>query len=91
MANIIKLEDQMTILMDLMEIPKEKRSFLELKKRMEKIIKDNKHTDKLMTQNQSNNDNSQSMGKVSIMENILNNPGLFHLAKNIFQNLDCDD
>ena len=113
---VLNLEDQMSILMDLLKIPQEKRSFLELKVRMEKVIEENKcadclnthnqydnedskgkevikeneHSNILITNNQSNNGNSQSMAKISTMMNILNNPGLAHLAENIFWNLDYD-
>ena len=45
--------------------------------------------DILVTQEvQSNNDNIQIKIKVNPLEKILNNPGLIHLAENIFDNLD---
>ena len=107
----VQVEDQMSILMDLLKIPQEKRSFLELKVRMEKVIEENRCADCLNTINQYKNadseskqvneedensedqskmDVSQGMAKLSAMMNILNNPGLVHLAENIFWNLDVN-
>ena len=82
-----KLENQITILMDLMKIPEDERNFEELKKRIEKMIEEK---DISTTQNQSENDDIESMAEVSPLEKILNNPGLVHLAENIFSNLDCN-
>ena len=56
----VQVEDQMSILMDLLKIPQEKRSFLELKVRMEKVIEENKCADCLNTFNQYNNDDTES-------------------------------
>ena len=56
----VQVEDQMSILMDLLKIPQEKRSFFELKVRMEKVIEENKCADCLNTFNQYNNDDSVS-------------------------------
>ena len=50
-----KLGNQMTILMDLLKIPKEERNFEELKNKIEKIIEEN---DNYV---QSKNDDSQDM------------------------------
>ena len=43
--------------------------------------------DNLPTQIQSKHDAIQSKSEVSPLEKILNNPGLAHLAENIFRNL----
>ena len=47
--------------------------------------------DNVFTQIQSKNDDFQSKAEVSPMEKILNNPGLVHLAENIFGNLADED
>ena len=82
-----KLENQITILMDLMKIPEDERNFEELKKRIEKMIEEKNIS---TTQNQSENDDIRNMTEESPLEKILNNPGLVHLAENIFGNLDCE-
>merc|ERR1711974_510636 len=82
-----QLENQITILMDLMKIPEEERNFQELKNRIEKMIEEK---DILATQIQSNNDDIQRMAEVSPLEKILNAPGLIHLAENIFGNLEYE-
>ena len=74
-------EDQVTNLMDLLKIPVEKRNF-------EELIEEN---DSLTAQIQFKNDEIQSKVKVSPLEKILNNPGLVHLAENIFDNLADND
>ena len=85
----MKLENQMTILMDLLKIPKEERNFKELRDRIEKMIEEN---DNLTTYIQSKNDDGQGMAReTSPIERILNNPGLVHLAENIFGNLDDEN
>ena len=66
-------EDQITKLMDLLEIPEEKRNFEEMQDQIQK----------LKTFYLSKTDNT--------LEKILNNPGLQHLAENIFWNLDVED
>ena len=82
-----KHENQMIILMDLLKIPKEERNFEGLRDRIEKMIEENYN---LTTYIQSKNDDGQSSmaRETSPMEKILNNPGLVHLAENIFGNLD---
>ena len=82
-----QLENQITILMDLMKMPEEKRNFVELKNRIEKVIEEK---DILATQIKSNNDNSESMAEVSPLQKIFNTPGLVHLAENILDNLDYE-
>ena len=83
------LENQMEILMEIMKLPEEKQTFLELKNAIEKIqsnhITEKEHADNF----DQDNIESQNMNQVSYMENFLNNPGLQHLAKEIFWNLNA--
>ena len=81
-------EDKVTNLMDLLKIPVEKRNFEELWDRIQNLIEEN---DSLRAQIQSKNDEIQSKVEVSPLEKILNNPGLVHLAENIFDNLADND
>ena len=74
-----QLENQMNYLMDMLKIPAEKRNFSELKDRIQSLIGEK---DNLMTYYLSKND--------STLEKILNNPGLQHLAENIFNNLNFE-
>ena len=86
MINKVKQHEiQMTILMDLMEIPENERNFVELKNKIEKIIAEKNFLQAAQIQSNSNVD---IMVEVSPLEKILNNPGLVHLAENIFSNLD---
>ena len=81
-------EDQVTNLMDLLKIPVEKRNFEELRDQIQNLIEVKEN---LPDQIQSkNDDNIQSKSEVSPLEKILNNPGLVHLAENIFDNLDYE-
>ena len=74
-----QLENQITILMDLMKIPAEERNFQELKKRIEKLMEEKEiPATQIQTQN---DDNIQIMAEISPMERILNTPGLVHLAE----------
>ena len=66
-------EDQITKLMDLLEIPKKKRNFEELQDQIQML--------KTFYQSKTAN----------ILEKILNNPGLQHLAENIVENLTHKD
>ena len=82
-------EDQATNLMNLLKIPVEKRNFEELRDQIQNLIEEK---DNLSAQIQSkNNDNIQGKAVVSLLENILNNPGLTHIAENIFGNLADDE
>ena len=72
-------EDQITNLMDLLKIPVENRNFKELRDRIQNLMEEK---DSLMAYYLSKNDNT--------LEKILNNPGLQHLAENIFFNLDIE-
>ena len=80
-------EDQITKLMNLLKIPLEKRNFEELQDQIQKIIEANdslrKENSSLMAFYLSKTDNT--------LEKILNNPGLQHLAENIFNNLKYED
>ena len=69
-----QLENQMNYLMDMLKIPAEKRNFSELKDRIQSLIGEK--------DNLSKNE--------STLEKILNNPGLQHLAENIFNNLNFE-
>ena len=82
-------ENQMNILMDLMKIPKDERNFVELKNKIEKIIAEKNIS--LSTHQIKSNRNVDIMVKVNPLEKILNNPGLLHLAENIFSNLDNEN
>ena len=55
-----KLENQMNILMDLLKIPEEKRNFLELRNKIEKILEENEPATSLIDQIQYNNEDIQS-------------------------------
>ena len=81
-------ENLLTNLMDLLKIPSEKRTFTEVRNRIQTLIEEN---DRLTAQIQSKNEDIQSNAEVSPLEKILNNPGLEHLAENIFDNLDFKD
>ena len=81
-------ENLLTNLMDLLKIPSEKRTFTEVRNRIQTLIEEN---DRLTAQIQSKNEDIQSNAEVSPLEKILNNPGLEHLAENIFDNLDFED
>merc|ERR1711953_1486229 len=74
-------EYQVTRLMDLLKIPLEKRNFEELWDQIQNLIEEKKY---LAAQ-------IQSKTIVSPLEKILNNPGLAHLAENIFGNLTDED
>ena len=75
---MLKPEDQIINLMDLLKIPEEKRNFDVLRDQIQNLIEEN---DSLITQIQSKNDDIQSMAKVSPLEIILNTPGLVHLCR----------
>ena len=81
-------EDQVTKLMDLLKIPVKKRNFEELWHQIQNLIEEN---DNLSAQIQSKKDAIQSKAELSPLEKILNNPGLVHLAENIFGNLADED
>ena len=75
--------------MDLLKIPVEKRNFKELRNRIQNLIEEKEN---LPTQIQSKNDEDiQTKAEMSPLEKILNNPGLVHLAENIFGNLDDEN
>ena len=79
-------EDQVTKLMDLLKILGEKQSFEELWDQIQNLIEEKENLpDQIQPKNE---DYIQRMAKVSPLEKILNNPGLVHLAENIFGNLD---
>ena len=65
--------------MDLLKIPVEKRNFEELWNQIQNLIEEK---DKFKRYYLSKNDNT--------LEQILNNPGLQHLAENIFGNLNFE-
>ena len=89
MINKVKQhENQMKILMDLMEIPENERNFVELKNKIERIIAEKNILQAAQIQSKKNVD---IMIKVNPLEKILNNPGLVHLAENIFSNLDNEN
>ena len=73
-------EDQYTKLMELLKIPAEKQNFEELQYQIQSMIEEK---DNLMAYYLSKTDNT--------LEKILNNPGLQHLAENIFDNLKYED
>ena len=82
-------EYQVTKLMDLLKIPVEKRNFEELWNQIQNLIEEK---EKLPAPIKSMNDNGTlSKAVVSPLEKILNNPGLAHLAENIFGNLTDED
>ena len=82
-------EDQATNLMNLLKIPVEKRNFEELRDQIQNLIEEK---DNLSAQIKSkNDDNPQGKAEVSLLEKILNNPGLTHIAENIFGNLADDE
>ena len=88
-----KLKNQMNILMDLMGIPKENRTFLELRNSIEKLKKDyieeKERADNLAAHYSLDMANEDFQDKAKL-EYIINNPGLLHLAENIFFNLDLE-
>ena len=82
-------EDQATNLMNLLKIPVEKRNFEDLRDQIQNLIEEK---DNLSAQIKSkNDDNPQGKAEVSLLEKILNNPGLTHIAENIFGNLAHDE
>ena len=86
---MLKSEDQIINLMDLLKIPEEKRHFDVLRDKIQNLIEENDILRK--AQIQYKNDNIQSIGaKESPLEVILNTPGLVYLAEKIFNNLDHD-
>ena len=85
---MLKSEDQIINLMDLLKIPEEKRHFDVLRDKIQNLIEENQILRK--TQIQYKNDNIQSIAKESPLEVILNTPGLVYLAEKIFNNLDHD-
>ena len=70
------------------QIPSEKRTFTEERNQIQNLMEEN---DNLTAQIQSKNEDIQINAEVNPMENFLNNPGLAHLADNIFDNLDFED
>ena len=70
------------------QIPSEKRTFREERNQIQNLMEEN---DNLTAQIQSKNEDIQINAEVNPMENFLNNPGLAHLADNIFDNLDFED
>ena len=89
-----ELENQKNILMDLMRIPEENRNFLELRNSIEKLqsdyIEEKERADNLAAHYPLDVTNEDSQDKATL-ENIINNPGLLHLAENIFLNLGPED
>ena len=73
------IEAQVTELMDLLKIPMEKRNFEEYRDQIQNLIEEK---DRFKRYYLSKNDNT--------LEKILNNPGLQHLAENIFGNLNFE-
>ena len=73
------IEAQVTKLMDLLKIPAEKQNFEELQDKIQNLIEEK---DSFKRYYLSKNDNT--------LEKILNNPGLQHLAENIFGNLNFE-
>ena len=73
-------ENQVTKLMNLLKIPAEKQNFEELQDQIQNLIEEK---DSFKRYYLSKNDNT--------LEKILNNPGLQHLAENIFDNLKYED
>ena len=70
--------------MDMLKIPEEKRNFKESKGQIQTLIYKN---EKFQAEIQSKNDvNIQNNVEASPLQNILNNPGLVHIAENIFGN-----
>ena len=74
------IEDQITKLMDMLKILAKKQSSGELQDEIENL---NEEKENSMAYCQFKNDN--------FLEKILNNPGLQHLAENIFDNLNFED
>ena len=72
--------DQVTKLMDLLKIPVEKQNYEEFWDQIQNLIEKKENFEKYYL---SKNDNT--------LEKILNNPGLQHLAENIFDNLKYED
>ena len=89
-----KLKNQMNILMDIMRIPEENHNFFELKNRIEKLqadyIAEKQRADNLAASHSLYVANKDSYDKATF-QNIINNPGLLHLAENIFLNLGPED
>lgn len=85
---MLKSEDQIINLMDLLKIPEEKRHFDVLRDKIQNLIEEIEILRSAQTQYK--NDKIQSITKESPLEIILNTPGLVHLAENIFNNLDHD-
>ena len=68
----------------MLKIPEEKRNFKEYKGQIQTLIYKN---EKFQAEIQSKNDvNIQNNVEASPLQNILNNPGLVHIAENIFGN-----
>ena len=72
--------DQVSKLMDLLKIPVEKQNYEEFWDQIQNLIEKKENFEKYYL---SKNDNT--------LEKILNNPGLQHLAENIFDNLKYED
>ena len=73
-------KDQVTNLMDLLKIPAEKQNFEGFREQIQNLIEEKNIFKRYYL---SKNDNT--------LEKILNNPGLQHLAENIFDNLKYED
>ena len=69
------------------QIPSEKRTFTQERNQIQNLIEEN---DNLTAQIPSKNEDIQSNAEVNSLEKILHNPGLAHLADNIFDNLDFE-
>ena len=70
--------------MDMLKIPEEKRNFKESKGQIQTLIY---KKEKFQAEIQSKNEvNIQNKVEESPLQNILNNPGLVHIAENIFGN-----
>ena len=87
MVNKLEMhENQISILMDLLKIPKEEGNFEVLQDKIQKMIEENDYLTTYYHQSK-NHDGQLISRKMSPLEKILNNPGLAHLAENIFGNL----
>ena len=90
-----ELENQKNILMDIMRIPEDNRNFLELRNSIEKLqtdyIEEKEKADNLAAHYPPLDVANEDSQDKATLENIINNPGLLHLAENIFLNLGPED
>ena len=80
------LEIQTNLLMELMRIPKIDQNLSEMKKSIEKFQSDTEHAAQFLLD--VANEESHGKSNIVTLENLINNPGLVHLAEGIFRELD---